>query len=193
MTETQVPAVMAAEAVDDDATTRRIEPEDFDWIVLQNQKQIFRILRSLVRDSDVADTLTQECFLRAFRNRGRFRGESSLTTWLVSIAINLARDHNRNRRWAFWRALARTDRIDAIRTADLDRSPEQALINRERTDLIHSAMDKLPERQKSVFLLRFVEDMALDRIAAATGLKLGTVKSHLFRATEAIKTAYKRR
>jgi RNA polymerase sigma-70 factor, ECF subfamily len=183
---------MLAKAVDVDLEISRIEPEDFDWIVLQHQKQIFRILLSLVRDSDAADTLTQECFLRAFRKCSSFRGESSLLTWLVSIAINLARDHNRNRRWAFWRTVSRTDRIDAIKTMDARRSPEQMLMNKERVRLIQSAIERLPERQKMVFLLRFVEEIPLEMIAAAMGLKLGTVKSHLFRATEAVKTAYKR-
>lgn len=182
---------MLAKAIDGDMEICRIEPEDFDWIVLQHQKRIYRILLCMVRDSDVADTLTQECFLRAFKKRRSFRGESSLLTWLVSIAINLARDQNRNRRWAFWRTLSRTDRIDAIRTMDDHRSPEQALMNRERVDLIQSAIETLPDRQRTIFRLRFVEDMPLEMIAAAMGLKLGTVKSHLFRATEAVKAAHK--
>jgi RNA polymerase sigma-70 factor, ECF subfamily len=185
--------MMPAKAVDVDLEIDRIEPEDFDWIVLQHQKRIYRILLSIVRDSDVADTLTQECFLRAFKKRSGFRGESSLFTWLVSIAINLARDHSRNRRWAFWRTLSRIDRLDAIRTMDAHHSPEQTLINRERIDLIQSAIETLSDRQRTIFLLRFVEDLPLEMIAESMGLKLGTVKSHLFRATEAVKSAYKRR
>src|SRR5512146_1096135 len=85
-----------------------IEQDSFEWIVFQNQKRIYRTLLFLVRDADAAETLTQECFLRAFRMRNEFRGESGVTTWLVRIAINLAHDHNRNRRWAFWRRLTRT-------------------------------------------------------------------------------------
>jgi RNA polymerase sigma-70 factor, ECF subfamily len=76
-----------------------IEQEDFDWIVSQNQKRICRTLLLLVRDADAAEVLPQECFLRAFRKRGEFRGESALTTWLVCIAVNLARDHNRRLRF----------------------------------------------------------------------------------------------
>jgi RNA polymerase sigma-70 factor, ECF subfamily len=192
MSEYQGPAMMQAEAIDDDGTTSRIEPEDFDWIVSEHQKQIFRILLSIVRDSDVADTLTQECFLRAFRKRSSFRGESSLRTWLVSIAINLARDHKRNRRWAFWRTLSRTDRIDAVETMEVYRSPEQTLMNRERMKLIQSAIESLSDRQRTIFLLRYVEEMPLETIAEAMSLKIGTVKSHLFRATESVKAAYKR-
>jgi RNA polymerase sigma-70 factor (ECF subfamily) len=167
----------------------RIEPESFDWIVARHQKQIYRILFCLVRDADVADTLTQECFLRAFRRRESFRGESSLSTWLVRIAINLARDHNRSRRWAFWRRLQRTDRMELTGAPDVRLSPEHALLNRELMRVIESSVEKLPDRQRSVFLLRFVEDMPLEAIAETMNLKLGTVKSHLFRAMATIKAA----
>ncbi len=176
-------------AVDADMEAPPIEPEDFDWIVLRYQKQIYRVLLFLVRDADTAETLTQECFLRAFRKRASFRGESSLSTWLVRIAINLANDHNRNRRWAFWRRLTRTDQIDTMRVPDGQRSPEQALIHSELMHTVQSAVENLSQRQRTVFLLRFVEDMPLAAIAEATGLEVGTVKTHLFRAIEAIKSA----
>ena len=179
--------IALTDVADADMEIRRIETEDFDGIVARHQKQIYRILLSMVRDADVADTLTQECFLRAFRRRGSFRGESSLSTWLVRIAINLAHDQNRSRRWAFWRKLERPERMDAIRTADARQSPEQTLMKRESVDAVRSAVEKLPERQKAVFLLRYVEDMPLEAIAEAMGLKLGTVKSHLFRGIEAVK------
>jgi len=172
---------------DGDMEICRIETEDFDGIVARHQKQIYRILLCMVRDADVADTLTQECFLRAFRKRRSFRGESSLSTWLVRIAINLAHDQNRSRRWAFWRKLERPERMDAIQTADAHQSPEQILMKRESMNAIRSAVEKLPERQKTVFLLRYIEDMPLEAIAEAMGLKLGTVKSHLFRGIEAVK------
>jgi RNA polymerase sigma-70 factor, ECF subfamily len=167
----------------------QIEPNDFDWIVSRHQKQIFRTLLFLVRDSDAAESLTQECFVRAFRMRAGFRGESSLATWLIRIAINLAYDHNRNRRWAFWRNLTRTDRIDAIYAMDPQRSQEQALIDTELVRAVHSAVDVLPERQRTAFLLRFVEDMPLETIADVMGLEVGTIKSHLHRAVDAVKRA----
>jgi RNA polymerase sigma-70 factor (ECF subfamily) len=167
----------------------RIEPEEFDGIVTQHQRQIYRILLCMVRDEDVADTLTQECFLRAFKKRRTFRGESSLSTWLVRIAINLAHDHNRNRRWAFWRRIQRTDRLDTFHAPDAHRSPELTLINREMVRKIQAALEILSEKQRLVFLLRHVEDLPLAAIVEATGIELGTVKTHLFRAVAAIKTA----
>jgi RNA polymerase sigma-70 factor, ECF subfamily len=178
---------------DDDVEMRRIEPEDFNEIVALHQKQIYRILLAVVRNADVADTLTQECFLRAFKERGSFRGDSGLATWLIRIAINLAHDHNRSRRWAFWRRIEHPEHMDAIQAVDGHRSAEQSLMNRERVESIWSAVEKLPARQKAVFLLRFAEEMPLDAIAEATGLKIGTVKSHLFRAIAAVKASCDRR
>jgi RNA polymerase sigma-70 factor (ECF subfamily) len=165
------------------------EQDDFGLIVFQNQKRIYRTLLFLVRDSDAAENLTQECFLRAFRMRSKFRGESGLVTWLVRIAINLAHDHNRNRRWAFWRRLKRTDRIDAIDPVDSRRSPEQVMIDSESLSAVWSAVGRLSERQKAVFLLRFIEEIPLEEIAETMDLELGTVKSHLHRAVETVRKA----
>lgn len=127
--------------------------------------------------------------MRAFRKRGSFRGESSLTTWLVRIAMNLAHDHNRSRRWAFWRRLQRTDRMELTGARDARLSPEHALLNRELMRVIQSAVETLSDRQRSVFLLRYVEDMPLEAIAGVMDMKLGTVKSHLFRAAATVKAA----
>lgn len=78
---------------------------DFSALVQQHQPRIYRVLLGMLHDPDAAETLTQECFLKAFQNRGGFRGEASVGTWLVRIAINLARDHRRNRLRAFWQKL----------------------------------------------------------------------------------------
>ena len=83
--------------------TKGIAAEEFDHIVRSHQRRVFRVLFSLVRDRDLADNLTQDCFLRAYQKRATFRGEASVETWLIRIAVNLARDHARNRRLAFWR------------------------------------------------------------------------------------------
>jgi RNA polymerase sigma-70 factor (ECF subfamily) len=185
--------MMQTDVAQDKMRVRTIEAEDFDWIVREHQKQIYRVLLFLVRDADAAENLTQECFLRAFRKRGSFRGESRVSTWLVRIAINLARDHNRNRRWAFWQKLTRTDPLDAFKVPDVQRSAEQAVMDHESLDAIRAAVEKLPERQKAVFLLRFVEDMPLEAIAEVMDLELGTVKSHLFRALGTVRRLYIRR
>src|ERR1700751_5765164 len=87
------------------AATEAFSAENFDQLVSLNQRRIYRLLISLLRDPDAADTLTQECFLKAYTSRASFRGECAVETWLYRIAVNLARDHVRNRRAAFWRKL----------------------------------------------------------------------------------------
>lgn len=173
-------------------TASGLRVEDFDEIVRQNQGRIFRFLLSLLRDPDAADTLTQECFLKAFQNRESFRGESGISTWLMRIAVNLAADHGKNRRRAFWSRLFGRDpsaasEAAALAVADAQPSAERALIASEQYAAVRAVVDELPSRQKAVFLLRFVEEMTIQEIAQATGLETGTVKSHLHRALSAVR------
>ena len=78
---------------------------NFDEIIRLHQRRVYRVLYVLLRDADAADTLTQECFLRAYRKLETFRGECRIETWLLRIAVNLARDYGKNRRTSFWRRL----------------------------------------------------------------------------------------
>ena len=98
-------------------TAEDIAAEEFSRVVERHRPQIFRFLLSSTRDVDLAETLTQECFLKAHRNWSGFRGDSSAMTWLMRIAINLQKDHWRNRRMQFWR----TTRTNAV---DLDEASE---------------------------------------------------------------------
>lgn len=161
-----------------------VTPE-FDEIVALHRRQVYRFLLASTRDEDLAETLTQECFLKAHRNWTGFRGESSVLTWLMRIAINLEKDHWRNRRVQFWR-LTRTNAVDLDEASDWlpsgERTAEQQMMAREQVAKLWKVVDKLSARQKSVFLLRYVEEMDLSEIAVATGLSEGTVKAHLSRA-----------
>ena|SRR5579864_7191630 len=166
------------------------ELEDFDAVVQLHRAKVFRFALASLRDRDAAETLTQDCFLRAYHARDRFRGEASLTTWLMQIAVNLVRDHVRNRRLQFWKR-AQSSSVDfesaSERILDRDSSPEARALANEQLRAVWSATEHLPGRQRTVFLLRFVEDMDLLEIAAATGMKEGTVKVHLFRALQAVR------
>src|SRR5450432_1492154 len=93
------------------ATADESTAEGFSSIVASHRPQIFRFLLASTRDIDLAETLTQDCFLKAHRNWASFRGESSAMTWLMRIAINLQKDHWRNRRMQFWRH-ARNNSVD---------------------------------------------------------------------------------
>ncbi len=161
-------------------------PLDFDLVVRRHQRRIYRVLLGMVRDPDLADNLTQDCFVRAYEKRASFRGEASVSTWLISIAINLARDHGRSRRAGFWRRLfsAPAEEAEAALAAavDLGASPERSLMARQKLSQVWEIVDTLSARQREVFLLRFAEEMPLEEIALALGMEPGTVKAHLFRA-----------
>jgi RNA polymerase sigma-70 factor (ECF subfamily) len=177
------------------AAAQGIAEEEFDEVVRQHQRRIYRVLYLLVRNPDAADTLTQECFLRAYEKRASFRGESRIDTWLLRIAVNLARDHARNRRAGFWKRLVgledTTTSGDAMQFPDLQASPERALLARRELEAVWVAVRQLPEQQRSVFLLRFAEELALPEISQVMGLRVGSVKAHLFRAVGAVREKLK--
>jgi RNA polymerase sigma-70 factor (ECF subfamily) len=164
--------------------------QDFEALVRLYRPKVFRFALASLRDLDAAESVTQDCFLRAYQARDRFRQDCGMQTWLMRIAVNLIRDQIRNRRFQFWRRASLTAKpvdVAGHAIADGARSPEaQALLN-EQVAAIWEAASKLPRRQRTVFLLRFVEDMDLLDIASATGMKEGTVKTHLFRALRAVR------
>jgi RNA polymerase sigma-70 factor (ECF subfamily) len=166
------------------------ELADFDAVVQLYRQGIFRFILASLRDQDAAETLTQECFLKAYKSRDGFRGDASVKTWLVQIAVNLVRDHLSNARLKFWRRTRRSSVDLSVAQgwlADRRRSPEAAAASKQQVAAIWSAVKELAEGQRTVFLLRFVEDMDILEIAAATGLKEGTVKAHLFRALRSVR------
>ena len=164
--------------------------QEFARVVEKHRPQIFRFLLSSTRDVDLAETLTQECFLKAHRNWGSFRGDSSAMTWLMRIAINLQKDHWRNRRMQFWRT-TRTNSVDLDEASEWlpsgERSVEQQLLAKEQVKRVWKAVEDLSERQRSIFLLRYVEEQDLGEIAQVTGLSEGTVKAHLSRALKKVR------
>jgi RNA polymerase sigma-70 factor (ECF subfamily) len=166
------------------------EIDDLDALVRLHWPRVFRFALASLRDPDAAGSVAQDCFLRAYQSRERFRGDCSIQTWLMRIAVNLIRDHARNRRLQFWkRARASAVDLDAASQwiPDGGISPEGEALAKEQLAAVWSATGSLSERQRTVFLLRFAEDMDLLEIAAATGMKEGTVKVHLFRALQAVR------
>ncbi len=164
--------------------------DDFDVLVEVHRPRIFRFILASLRDPEAAENLTQDCLVKAYTARGQFRGESRLGTWLMRIAVNLVRDYQSSSRLKFWRRSLRSqvdfnDACDWV--PDQHRSPEAMASAKEQVRAIWNAAADLSERQRTVFLLRFVEDMDLLEIAAVTGMKEGTVKAHLFRALQAVR------
>jgi RNA polymerase sigma-70 factor (ECF subfamily) len=140
----------------------------------------------------VAENLTQDCFLKAYMGRSHFRGDSSLSTWLMKIAMNLVRDHLRSKRLRFW-TKTRETALDPVDVSDWvpdgRSSPEAEFIARTQVKSIWVTVNQLPPKQRSVFVLRFVEEMELKEIAEMTGMNPSTVKTHLYRALAAVRAS----
>jgi len=187
-------SMVSLAAVQPTLTSQVLTAEDFDDLVHRNQKRIFRLLMSLLHDEDAADTLTQECFLRAYKKRASFRGESSVDTWLFRIAVNLARDYHRNKKQGFWKRLfadareEEDDQTPVVETvADQRSTAEVGLLAKEEVARVWQTVRRLSPNQREVFVLRFAEEMGLDEIAQTLSMEVGTVKSHLSRALAAVR------
>ena len=182
---TAVEAMARARAEEIAARKPETAAVEFSAVATAHRAQIFRFLLASTRDADLAETLTQDCLLKAHRHWGSFRGESSAMTWLMRIAINLQKDHWRNRRMQFWRR-TQTNAVDLDEASEWlpsgERSAEQQMLAREQGGRVWKAVEGLSERQRTVFLLRYVEEQELSEIARAIGLNEGTVKAHLSRA-----------
>ena len=163
---------------------------DFDKLVPAYWPRVYRFVLASLRDAEAAETVTQDCFWRAYRSRASFRREASVNTWLMRIAVNLIRDRVRNRRLQFWKRATATavapSEIAEWATAG-QASPEARTLAGEQVAAVWEATKTLASRQREVFLLRFVEEMEILEIAQATGLTEGAVKTHLFRAVHAIR------
>jgi RNA polymerase sigma-70 factor (ECF subfamily) len=172
--ELPVPAVSDADGVEE-------------WMRLYRGR-VFRYILFATRDEDVAESLTQDCFLRAHTAQSSFRGDCAMSTWLMRIAVNLVRDHQRSMKIRFWKRAAMLDASEmSDRLPDGTSSTEHRLIARERVAAVWQVVERLSERQRNIFLLRFVEELELPEIAEAMQLNLNTVKSHLYRALSAVK------
>jgi RNA polymerase sigma-70 factor (ECF subfamily) len=163
---------------------------DFEAVVQGNRHRVFRFLLSSLRDPDLAETLTQECFLKAYKARHRFRGEAQVSTWLTTIAVNLVRDHYRSKRKRFWSRL----QCNSLELADISewlpdngRTAEQQAVARSQVNIVSRAVERLPTAERTVFLLRYVEDFDLKQIGQSTGMTRGSIKSNLYRALKHVR------
>ncbi len=166
------------------------ETAAFDTLVDEKSGEIYALLFRLMEDREEARDLTQETFLQAFRSIKNFRGDSSLKTWIYRIAINQARNRLR-----WWRRRRRehTVSLDAPQagenstfgenlTDEAERNPEQLALRREREATLLAALGKLKLPFREVVVLRDVEGLSYEEVAAALGIGVGTVKSRLSRA-----------
>lgn len=161
----------------------------FIGIVNLYRERLYAIIRGYVKDHDDADDLLQETFMKAYQHLSGFRGDSSLYTWLTRIAINRALSHLRKMKLRSWIPLEHvTDTLAAAQPLP-DALTDQARMKQ----WIQEATDTLPEKQKTVFLLRYVDDLSNADIAKITGNSEGTIKANYFHALNKIKDYIERK
>ena len=188
-------AELVARAQDGDQTA-------FETLVRQYQGKAYAIAYNMCSgDSEEARELTQEAFLRAYRSLKNFRGKSSFYTWFYRILVNTCFDSRRRRSrlekiFSFWRR----DKHEKVLSDEIDAqypdpkeytNPMAALSNKQLGHEIRQALASLPEKQRMVFQLKVLHGMRIHEIAKIMGLAEGTVKSHLFRATQFMREALK--
>jgi RNA polymerase sigma-70 factor, ECF subfamily len=159
----------------------------FQILVGRYQHKLVNYLNSLVHDYEVAVDLAQEAFIRVFRNASRYRGDYQFSTWIYRIATNLAIDEMRRRerkgRFFFRNVVALfTDDGKPVPLPDLSQSPEISLDRKEKLACLRKAIDSLPEIFKVAFVLKEIEELSYEEIAAVLDLSMGTVKSRIHRA-----------
>jgi RNA polymerase sigma-70 factor (ECF subfamily) len=159
-------------------------------LVSEHQRMVRQLAMNLVGDRDEALDLSQEVFLRVFRTIHRFRGQSSLRTWIYRIAVNQARNRHR-----FWRRRRRADQVSldqhVAKHGELasggESTPDRMLAQKELADRLQSALDHLPFDQRTVVILREIDGLSYEEIAYSLGLAIGTVKSRLTRGRQALR------
>lgn len=150
----------------------------------------------LIGQRDDAEEIAQEAFLRFFRSLAKFRGDSSVGTWLYRTVTHLAIDHLRRerlkRRIFFFRSgdSEQADPLDMA--ADPAASPQELFLARETAGRMQQILNNLPAQQKAVFVLRHSEELPLKQIADILSLKEGTVKTHLHRAVKRLREEFSR-
>jgi RNA polymerase sigma-70 factor (ECF subfamily) len=161
----------------------------FDVLVLKYQHKVIKVIMRYVRDPSEAMDVAQEAFLKAYRAMPRFRGDSAFYTWLYRIAINTAKNHlvaARRRPLDYDLDPQDPDQYDMQgRLSDGD-TPEGLVLSEEIKDTVNRAIQNLPEDLRTAIILREVEGMSYEEIAQTMECPVGTVRSRIFRAREAI-------
>lgn len=173
---------------------QRGEPGAFDLLVLRYQHKVVKLVARLLRDPAEAEDVAQEAFIKAYRALGSFRGDSAFYTWLYRIAVNTARNAmaSRQRRPLDYEAdLSESEQsmVEArMRHGD---TPEAAALSEEIRSTVNHAVEHLPEDLRAAIILREVEGLSYEEIAQAMDCPVGTVRSRIFRAREAIDRSLK--
>ena len=172
------------------ARVQKGDKRAFDLLVIKYQRKIMRLLSRMIRDPAEVEDVAQEAFIKAYRALPQFRGDSAFYTWLYRIAVNTARN---------WQAAQgrRPSSPDTVQTEEgetfsqIDNlsdisTPESQLASRQIVETVNAAMQALPEELRTAIVLREIEGMSYEDIAQTMDCPIGTVRSRIFRAREAI-------
>ena len=183
---------MTERDVDADLVDRvqRGDKRAFDLLVLKYQRKIIRLLSRMVREPSEVEDVAQEAFIKAYRALPQFRGDSAFYTWLYRIAINTARNWQAaNNRRPMKSSVVESeddetfDQIDNL--TDIS-TPESLMASRQVVDTVNTAIEALPEDLRTAIVLREIEGLSYEDIAQTMNCPIGTVRSRIFRAREAI-------
>ncbi|MDH5766695.1 MAG: RNA polymerase sigma factor RpoE, partial [Gammaproteobacteria bacterium] len=181
----------------DQALVERVQQGDkraFDMLVLKYQHRVMKLISRLVRNADDVQDVAQESFIKAYRALKNFRGDSAFYTWLYRIAINTAKNHLvASGRRATDSAVDAQD-AEQYESGDWLReyaTPEKEMMAAEISDVINRSISKLPDDLKEAITLREMEGLSYEDIAAVMDCPIGTVRSRIFRAREAIDSQLK--
>ena len=162
----------------------------FDLLVVKYQRKIFRLLSRLIRDTAEIEDVAQEAFVKAYRALPNFRGDSAFYTWLYRIAINTAKNYlvSQGRRAP---TSTQSDVEEAETFDDGDHlrdlnTPDSMLVTKQLGEAVNRAIDQLPEALRTALVLREIEGLSYEEIAESMQCPIGTVRSRIFRAREAI-------
>jgi RNA polymerase sigma-70 factor, ECF subfamily len=176
----------------DQQLVQRVQKGDksaFDLLVLKYQHRVLKLVGRFVSDAAEAQDVAQDAFLKAYRALPSFRGDSAFYTWLYRIAINTAKNalvSNRRRPVDFDLDLQDPEQYDRhARLKEVD-TPEGVLLTEEIRTVVERAMEQLPEDLRTAIVLREIEGLSYEEIAEAMDCPVGTVRSRIFRAREAI-------
>jgi len=169
---------------------QRGERGAYDLLVLKYQHKVVKLVMRYLRDPADAEDVAQEAFIKAYRALPQFRGESAFYTWLYRIAVNTAKNYLATQgRRAPTSTEADAEEAETFSDADQLRdinTPESMLMSKQIAETVNAAMAVLPEELRTAITLREIEGLSYEEIAEMMGCPIGTVRSRIFRAREAI-------
>jgi RNA polymerase sigma-70 factor (ECF subfamily) len=167
----------------------------FELMMRRHNQMLFRTARSILRDDSEAEDALQDAYILAYRAMPNFRGDAKLSTWLTRIVVNeaIARSRKRQHSAEVIRLHGEYQHIDEVTmTAGASESPERAAMRLQTRKLLEQSIDSLPEAFRSVFVLRTVQEMSGEEVAACLGITEATVRTRLFRAKSLLREALSR-